>query len=131
MRDSIFIALFSTCATCSLAEPLTGQAFDAYTQGKTLFFNSHGQPYGAETYLRNRRVRWSYLDGDCKEGHWFPVGAQICFVYDGNDTPQCWNMNLSDSGLSAIIEDESGRTELNEAAANGREQICPGPDVGV
>lgn len=131
MRDSIFIALFSTLATGALAEPLTGDAFDAYTQGKTLFYNSDGLPYGAETYLRNRRVRWSYLDGTCKEGHWFPVGEQICFVYDGSDVPQCWNMDLGDSGLNAVIDDGGIRTELNEAAPNGRELICPGPDVGV
>ena len=122
---------FLVCTIPAVAEPLTGDAFDSYTQGKTLFYDSEGRAYGAETYLRNRQVRWSFLDGTCQDGHWYPQGDEICFLYDGSDQPQCWSFELGDGGLNAVLDDGFGRTVLDEVAPEGRELICPGPDVGV
>ncbi|MBT8154792.1 hypothetical protein KMP13_13030 [Epibacterium ulvae] len=130
MRIGFVIPLILS-ALAAEAEPLTAERFDSYTQGKTVYYDSNGVPYGAETYLRNRRVRWSFLDGACQEGSWYPEGEQICFLYDGSDLAQCWDFELSENGISAVLESEFGRTELQEVPPNDRQLICPGPEVGV
>jgi len=73
-------------------ERLTGDAFDAFTRGQTFYYGYDAEPYGAEEYLEDRRVRWSFLDGQCKEGYWYDTPERlICFVYeDRPDSPQCW-----------------------------------------
>ena len=74
------------------AEPMSGAEFDAYTKGKTLYFGRGGAPYGAEVYLDNRRLRWSFLDGECKDGYWYEEApSSICFVYEDRPEPQCWS----------------------------------------
>ncbi|MFK7764684.1 MAG: hypothetical protein AB8B62_15590 [Roseobacter sp.] len=113
------------------AEPMDGATFDAYTRGKTLFYGQNGQTYGAEIYLDDRRVRWSFLDGQCKEGHWYEEAGQICFVYDDNPTPQCWAFSQNNGRLTARFENVPGATELYEADDIGEEMICLAPNLGV
>ncbi len=114
------------------AEPgLSGSEFDAYTRGKTLFYGFQGQVYGVERYLPNRRVIWSFLDGDCKEGVWYEQSGQICFLYEDRLDPQCWVFTDSGSGLIAQFEGNPDRTELYEADEIDEEMVCHGPDVGV
>ncbi|MEM6889380.1 MAG: hypothetical protein AAF636_14710 [Pseudomonadota bacterium] len=111
---------------------MDAEAFDKYTRGKTLFYGQNGETYGAEIYLDDRRVRWSFLDGECKEGTWYEEGEQICFIYDdapGN--PQCWSFSKGATGLVARFENVPGATELYEAGDIGQEMICLGPKVGV
>lgn len=113
------------------AEPMNGAAFDAYTKGKTLFYGQNGQAYGAEVYLDNRRVKWSFLDGECKEGFWYEQAGQICFVYDDNPTPQCWAFTKEAGKLTARFGDLPGATALYEAEDVGEEMICLAPNLGV
>ncbi len=113
------------------AEPMDGASFDAYTRGKTLFYGQNGQTYGAEVYLDNRRVRWSFLDGECKEGHWYEQAGQICFVYEDNPAPQCWAFSQDNGRLTARFENAPGATELYEADDIGEEMICLAPNLGV
>ncbi|MEE4188552.1 MAG: hypothetical protein V2I76_08925 [Roseobacter sp.] len=110
---------------------MDGAAFDAYTRGKTLFYGQNGQSYGAEVYMDNQRVRWSFLDGKCKEGYWYEDAGQICFVYEDNPVPQCWAFLKEGGNLIARFENVPGATELYEADDIGEEMICLGPDVGV
>lgn len=111
---------------------MSAEAFDAYTRGKTLFYGSLGQTYGVERYLDNRRVIWSFLDGECKHGSWYEEDGQICFVYeDRPNDPQCWTFRETPSGLIAQFENDPGSTELYEAQDIGEEMLCYGPDVGV
>lgn len=110
---------------------MTAEEFDAYTQGKTLFYGREGAAYGAEIYHENRRVQWSFLDGECKEGRWFEQGAQICFVYEDNPDPQCWSFVKGPGGLIATFENEPESTALYEAQDAGEEMLCLGPKVGV
>ena len=70
----------------ALAE-MSAAEFEAYTEGKTLYFGQSGAPYGAEIYHENRRVQWSFLDGHCKEGRWYEADGLICFVYE-DDPPR-------------------------------------------
>lgn len=129
----LILAIF--CAFCAL--PATAQdmmsaaEFDAYTKGKTLFYGRGGDAYGAEIYHENRRVQWSFLDGQCKEGSWYEADGLICFTYEDNPDPQCWSFIEGTRGLIARFENEPDTTELYEAQDEGQEMLCLGPKVGV
>lgn len=119
-------------ATPTLArDAMTAQEFDRYTRGKTLYYGQNGAPYGAEVYMDNRRVRWSFLDGECKEGEWYESADQICFVYEDNPNPQCWTFHDNGTGLTARFQNTPGATELYEADDVGAEMICLAPNTGV
>lgn len=116
-----------------MAEPMNADAFDAYTRGKTLFFAESGEVYGAEIYRDNRRVTWSFLDGECKDGYWYQKGPEICFIYeDDPEDPQCWIFEEGAGGLSATPTNSgsSGGT-LYEAQDLNQEMLCLGPKIGV
>lgn len=133
MRTLLALMLSLLLALPTLAQDLmTAEEFDAYTRGKTLFYGSNGQAYGAEIYHDNRRVQWSFLDGQCKEGEWYKNDAGlICFVYDDTPDPQCWSFTRGARGLIARFENDPNTTELYEAQDMGEEMICLGPKVGV
>jgi len=111
--------------------PMTAEGFDAYTRGKTLYYGVDGKPYGAERYLDGRRVIWSFLDGDCKEGIWYESRGEICFLYEDRLDPQCWTFSQGSGGLIAQFEGEGAQTELYEAQDIGEKMLCYGPEVGV
>ena len=129
--------LLSACLLAGSAAAQTAQStmsaaeFEAYTTGKTLFFAADGRRYGVEEYLPDRRVRWSFLDGQCKDGRWFARGRQICFVYDDTPGPQCWSFFLEAGGLTARFESDPNGRVLYEVEASGEEMLCLGPEVGV
>lgn len=132
-RKAIAALAFILAALPAAAEStMDAQAFENYTHGKTLFYGQNGETYGAEIYLDNRRVRWSFLDGECKEGSWYEDAGQICFVYeDEPGNPQCWKFTKGQGGLIARFENMPGATELYEAGDLGQEMICLGPRIGV
>ena len=113
------------------AETMTASEFDAYTKGKTLFFGQTGKPYGAERYLENRRVQWSFLDGICKDGYWYEEAGEICFIYEGKNTPQCWTFEEGPSGLIARFSGDPQKVDLYEVQNSDQEMICLGPQVEV
>lgn len=129
MLTILFLMLTSGAAA---AQPLmSAEEFDAYTRGKTLFYGNGAAPYGAEIYLPNRRVRWSFLDGDCKEGEWYEADGLICFVYEDRPDPQCWSFQRGSAGLIARFENDPAITPLYEANETTEEMLCLGPKVGV
>ena len=109
--------------------PLGPEAFDALTRGRTFVFELGGIPYGAEEYLPNRRVRWSFLDGDCTEGRWYPSGSMICFVYEAIEPPQCWTV-FDHGGLHARFEGTGG-PELSEMRRTTEPLECPAEYLGA
>ena len=111
--------------------PLSGAEFDALTRGKTFHYGAGGAPYGAEEYLDDRRVIWSFLDGACKTGHWFERGDMICFVYEDTPEPQCWSFFSGPGGLVARYRNDPAQTTLYELSRTSEPMACPGPDVGV
>ncbi|WP_058246485.1 hypothetical protein [Tropicibacter naphthalenivorans] len=113
------------------AEALSASEFEAYTSGKTLYFGLSGQSYGVEEYLPNRKVRWSFLDGKCKDGFWYEEAGQICFVYEDTPDPQCWSFFQDGDKLRAVFENDPSATVLYEAGQNDQPMSCMGPDVGV
>lgn len=110
---------------------MTAEEFDAYTLGKTFYYGSFGQPYGAEEYLEDRRVRWSFLDGRCQEGEWYEQAGLICFVYENQPEPQCWSFEKGPSGLIARFENDPSQSELYEVEQSVEPLLCLGPEVGV
>ena len=113
-------------------QPMTAAEFEAYNTGKTFYYGNGGAAYGAEEYLENRRVRWSFLDGECKEGRWFTdESGLICFTYEDRPDPQCWSFLDGPDGLIARFENDPQATELYEVRQSDAPLDCPGPKVGV
>lgn len=131
MKQILALALCALALPASAAEPMSASEFEAYVTGKTLYFGMQGQAYGVEEYLPDREVRWSFLDGKCKDGYWFEQSGQICFVYDDTPEPQCWSFFKEGSGLRAVFENDPSSTVLYEANQNDEPMTCMGPDVGV
>lgn len=113
------------------AEPMTAEAFNRYTLGRTLYYGLDGNTYGVERYLPGRRVLWSFLDGRCQKGHWYEEAGQICFVYEDQGAPQCWTFSLEPRGLVAQFENDPQATELYEVEDLDEKMLCYGPDVGT
>ena len=127
-----FLILCLAIPLPALAQSLmSADEFDAYTRGKTFYYGAAGAAYGAEEYLPDRRVRWSFLDGKCQEGYWYEEGTLICFVYENQPEPQCWSFTRSDAGLIARFENDPAQTELYEVEQSDEPLMCLGPDVGV
>lgn len=117
--------------SAAMAEPMTAAEFETYVTGKTLFYGRSGEAYGAEIYHENRRVTWSFLDGECRDGTWYNDGPLICFVYEDRPDPQCWTFEKRAGGLIATFANDPDSTELYEAQDVGEEMICLGPKIGV
>ena len=114
------------------AGQLTPEEFERITEGRTLFYSNNGEVYGVERYLPDRRVIWSFDNGQCQDGIWYPRDGQICFIYEGIDpTPQCWVFEQGPSGLIAYFNGSTQSTQLIETPDAGREMTCLGPKVGV
>ena len=124
----ILLALLATALPVAAQDPLSAEAFDRMTRGKTFYYAEDGQPYGAEEYRDDREVLWSFLDGECLRGTWYQAGDAICFVYDGLDPHQCW-LFYDDGGLRARFL--GGGSDLRELMQSDEPLHCPGPDVGV
>ncbi|MHA7826388.1 MAG: hypothetical protein ACX93P_02370 [Roseovarius sp.] len=133
---SRLIPLLSLCLSLlapslGAQEVMSADAFDAYTRGKTFYYGSNGMAYGAEEYMNDRRVRWSFLDGECQEGEWYEESGQICFVYENHPEPQCWTFTKGPGGLVARFENDPFATELYEVEQSDEPLSCPGPEIGV
>lgn len=131
MKQFLALAFSLAALPACAAEPMSATEFERYVTGKTLYFGQAGQAYGVEEYLSDRRVRWSFLDGKCKDGYWYEDASQICFVYEDNPEPQCWSFFKEGSRLRAVFENDPGSTVLYEANQDDEPMICMGPDVGV
>ena len=126
----ILFAVLATTAPAA-AQPMTADEFEAYVTGKTLYFGRLGEVYGAEIYYENRRVTWSFLDGECKDGYWYNEGRNICFVYEDRPDPQCWTFEKGPGGLIASFENNPESADLYEAQDLGEEMVCLGPKIGA
>lgn len=120
------------CAAPALAQqPMTGAEFDAYTRGKTFYYGDGSGPYGGEEYMDGQRVRWSFLDGNCREGRWYEDGQLICFVYEADPQPHCWSFFRGPGGMTARFENDPAETVLYEVNKSDAPMLCLGPEVGV
>jgi hypothetical protein len=112
-------------------EIMSPEVFERYVAGTTLYFSRRGAPYGAEQYFDDRRVIWSFFDGTCERGAWYSEGDMICFAYETQSSPQCWNfLEKSGEKRARVI----GADPANDLVVAGQDQValsCPGPGVGV
>lgn len=123
---------FALAATLAHAEtPLDAAGFDAVVTGRTLIYGTGAGFYGIEEYLPGRRVRWSFLDGDCMEGRWYPQGDAICFAYDGRADAECWLFHLDHGQLGARPASQPEDPPLYVIADSPEPMICRGPYLGM
>ena len=118
-------------ALLNAAEFLTPGEFQTYAQGKTLYFAQQGQPYGVEQYLPGQQSIWQYADGTCTHGIWYARKELICFLYEGDNTEQCWRF-LQKGGRFAARAD--GREPAADLEVIWRDELpiqCKAPDLGV
>lgn len=116
------------------AEPeraLSAAEFEAATVGRTLYYTSGGQAYGAEQYLPGRRVVWAFLGDDCRRGSWYEAEGYICFVYEDEPQPQCWSFFQGSGGLTARFRDDPSGLPLVAVEESPDPMQCLGPNVGV
>ena len=129
------LAVVAGLAMSGVAEaaetPMSATEFEDYATGKTLYYGVGGSEYGAEEYLSGRRVRWSLLDGKCRDGTWYQQGSEICFVYEDPADPQCWTFFRRANGIVARFENDPFQTELYETRQSNDPLMCLGPDIGV
>ena len=128
---SLILAAALAWPSALFAQPMTADEFEAYTEGRTLFYGVNGQMYGAERYLPGRRVVWTFLDGECKDGIWYEQDGDICFEYEDMGPPQCWRFTRSPGGLIAEFTSDPAVAPLYEALDTGEEMQCLGPKIGV
>ena len=128
------VLLLATMAGPARAEgPITtAEAFDAATRGRTFFYTSDGQPYGAEQYLPDHKVIWAFTGDDCLKGEWFANAGAICFTYE--DRPginQCWTFRQTERGLEGQVVGDRERPPLIARQSSPKPMACMGPDIGV
>lgn len=131
LRRLLALAVAAAPVAAGAETPMSVPEFEVYTTGKTLYYATDGYAYGIEEYFEGRRVRWSFLDGECQEGEWYPAGDMICFVYDGIGDPQCWTFYDRPGGLLARFENDPEETELVETKQTKDPLTCLGPKTGV
>lgn len=127
MRALILLAVLGAPAHAQMS----AEEFDAYTRGHTFYYGAGGEAYGGEEYLDNRRVRWSFLDGECQDGYWYEEDDLICFIYENRPDPQCWSFERTGSGLIARFSGETAMSELYEVEKSSEPLMCLGPKIGV
>ena len=131
MKYVFALLLFLPAAIFASERPVSPAEFERMVTGKTYSYANGLSVYGAETYLENRRVRWSFLDGKCTDGKWYVSGEQICFVYDDIPNPQCWQFYMVDGSLTARFENDPQSTELYQTQPREEPLYCPAPYLGV
>lgn len=117
----------------ALAQPvlMTAEEFEAYATGKTLTYAREGLVWGTEQYLPGRKVIWAFTADICREGYWYEDQGAICFVYEDDGLPQCWDFYLEANRLSARFLGDIEGVPLSEVAQTDGPMPCAGPDVGV
>jgi hypothetical protein len=125
------MAVVFAAASAQAETPLDAQGFEAAVTDRTLIYGTAAGPYGIEEYLPGRRVRWSFLDGDCIEGRWFPQGDTICFAYETRPDAECWRFFQDDERLGARPADAPDSAPLYVIAESPEPMMCRGPRIGV
>jgi hypothetical protein len=129
MRRILPLALILLAAPARAEAPMTAEEFEAHVTGRTLTYAGPSGIYGVERYWPGRRVTWSFLDGNCEDGSWYPEGEAICFVYPSEPEPQCWRFFRDGAGLRAEFTTDPAAGPLYEVAEAAQGLVCNGPGV--
>ncbi len=125
-----FTLLFVFPVAAQERMPLGADAFEALVEGRTLTYESQGQPYGRERYGPDRQVTWSFLDGRCLDGEWYPNAGAICFAYEDGTGPECWRFYDEGGRLSAEFVNDPATPQLYQTDESDAPLSCQ-PEVGV
>lgn len=131
MKPLFFALALCTSLPAQAETALDAQAFEQLTLGRTFTYAENGTAYGAEEYLPGRRVRWSFLDGQCKSGFWWEEAGEICFAYEDNPEPQCWRFFKGETGLVAHYTSAADASPQYEVGQSSDPLLCLGPETGV
>lgn len=112
-------------------DPLSAGAFEARTTGQTLTYGLGGEVFGTEQYLPGRRVIWAFAGQGCQHGTWEDSDGLICFRYEGDPDPACWQFFDNEGRLVARLNSDPEGLPLEELAQSPEPMSCPGPDTGV
>lgn len=123
-------ALVATAAGAA-ETPVSPEAFDALSRGKTLVYSDGDRAYGVEQYLPGRKVIWAFLGEECRQGQWYAEGNEICFVYENNPVPQCWSYFRTAEGLKARFRGDPPELPMISVAESTGPMPCQGPMLGV
>ncbi len=132
-RLSLMLCLLSSSVSSSAfaEQQMTAAEFEAYATGKTLTYARDGAIWGIEQYLPGRRVVWAFTADECRDGTWYEDEGAICFVYENDSQPQCWNFYRQAAGLVARFVGDVESLPLNEVEQSSGPMPCAGPAVGV
>lgn len=113
--------------------PVSPEAFEAMSEGRTLHFTLQGSPFGSEQYFPGRRSLWRFADGTCESGTWRADGERICFTYEDDAAPQCWRFQREGDRFSAALTGTEGAGDfvLDLSHSDQEPLHCPGPDLGA
>lgn len=131
MRLALAFALLFASPVGAQETPMTPDEFEAYATGKTLTYARNGAVWGTEQYLPGRRVVWAFTADECRDGTWYDDQGAVCFVYEDEQSPQCWNFYAGPNGLRAQYLGDPDSTPLSEVDQSNGPMPCMGPDVGV
>ena len=129
MRAALLLALLAGPAFAAEDRPLSPEAFEALTTGRTIVYSSGDSYYGTEQYLPGRRVIWTFGD-QCLRGRWEAAGDHICFVYEDDPEPSCWTFRKREGGLAAWSDNDPEGAPLVSTYQSPVPMAC-GPQVGV
>ncbi|MFO6464414.1 hypothetical protein ACK8OR_08480 [Jannaschia sp. KMU-145] len=129
----LILALFLAAGPAWAERVVTPDEFHQMVTGRTLHFDRFGEAFGAEQYFEDSRVIWAFEGGQCQRGIWFanPEG-QICFVYDSDPAPQCWDfIEMEDGAFHARLDGDAPSEDLVTRDVSRESLDCPLPDLGV
>jgi hypothetical protein len=132
MRHLILLTLF-LAAPAWAERAVSPDEFEDMVTGQTLHFDRGGEAFGAEQYFEDKRVIWAFEGGECQRGIWFanPAG-KICFVYESDPTPQCWDfLEMENGAFHARSEGSDPIDDLVTRRFGTDDLSCPLPDLGV
>lgn len=134
MRQTATILVCCVLAVPAMAERVvTAEEFEQMVTGKTLHFDRFGEAFGAEQYFQDKRVIWAFEGGQCQRGIWFEnVSGNICFIYDDDPAPQCWQfLEANDGAFHARSLGADPAEDLVNRSVSTEALDCPLPDLGV
>jgi hypothetical protein len=120
----LFAAVLSFAASLGAAEePVSTEAFRAYAEGWTIYFEEDGAPFGAESFRRDGSVTWKPEGGRCVEGVWGGDDTgRICFLYP--EAMACWRLTRDADGMIARMEDDDEPLTLRIVRRDRRPLLC-------
>jgi hypothetical protein len=131
MKHLLLAALFLPLAAVAQAKDevaVKPDEFEKIVTGRVLEYRVTGsdQLVGHEAHLPGRKVVFRYGDGSCIAGEWYPKKDDICFVYDGDPTPNCIRYVRRGKSLAAQDPRQDGITDHFDIKLHKGQLDCAG-----